>query len=85
MHSSGSEIRFKNFSNNPSIVLKGEEIEEMFSCHRLRIAKRYGWRPARSGAWTRQGDVPFDAGGGGAVRRSVHEVAGVSQKRNTLA
>ncbi|MBK7424828.1 MAG: transposase [Propionivibrio sp.] len=38
-----------------------------------------------SGAWTRQGDVPLDAGSGGTVRRSTHEVAAVTRKRNASA
>jgi cytochrome c556 len=28
--------------------------------------------------------VPFDAVGGGAVRRSTHEVAGMTRKRNVF-
>ena len=60
-------------------------LQNQIRCRALQCtAQRRIWCPARSGAWTRQGDVPFDAGGGGAVRRSIHEVAGVSQKRNAL-
>ena len=41
--------------------------------------------PPCPGAWTCQGDVSLNAGGGGSVCRSIHEVAGVSRKRNVLA
>jgi hypothetical protein len=34
-------------------------------------------------ARTRQSDVPLDAGGGGAMRRSLHEIVDMKPKRNT--
>ena len=40
--------------------------------------------PPYPGAATCQGDVPLDAGGGSAVRRSIHEIVGVTQKRNVF-